>query len=290
MHRAVLGPRPRPTGGHEPDPFKQTRNGPLTGTKRPKIISRSHSPCPRTGRQRRGPFIRLCLAPSRPESRNPKSLESVSVSPCPAGGRRLSLPSPSLPVGELQATRRPERQSPATPARCAVCAPAPCTCTGTVRPCRGAAPARCAPTPARLHATEPTQPPLRGARGRRPETGAAPARLRERDRSLRAPLYSGLDIVFRDQMCISGHFCISGLYYFRVARLKLGTFSSIRVGPWAEGSARGPARPGPKLILGRADPKLNVSGLFGPGPGRAGRPECTPIPVPTTSPYGHVVA
>jgi hypothetical protein len=35
MHRAVLGPTPRPTGGHEPDPFKQTRNGPLTGTKRP---------------------------------------------------------------------------------------------------------------------------------------------------------------------------------------------------------------------------------------------------------------
>jgi hypothetical protein len=43
MHRAVLGPRP--TGGHEPDPFKQTRNGPLTGTKRPKIISHPHSPC-----------------------------------------------------------------------------------------------------------------------------------------------------------------------------------------------------------------------------------------------------
>jgi hypothetical protein len=45
MHRAVFGPRPRPTGGHEPGPFKQTRNGPVTGTKRPKIISRPHSPC-----------------------------------------------------------------------------------------------------------------------------------------------------------------------------------------------------------------------------------------------------
>jgi hypothetical protein len=64
MHRAVLGPTPRPTGGHEPGPFKQTRNGPLTGTKRPKIISRDHGtaarsrthartcPCPRTGRRR----------------------------------------------------------------------------------------------------------------------------------------------------------------------------------------------------------------------------------------------
>jgi hypothetical protein len=190
MHRAVLGPGPRPTDEHEPGPFKQTKNGPLTGTKRPKIISRPYSPCPRTGRRRRGPFIRLCLAPSRPESRNHKSLESVSVSPCPAGGRRLSLPSPSLPAGELQATRRPERRSPA--------APAPCTCTdtgtGTVHTCRGAAPAQCAP--ARLHATgaHPVAP-ARCARPR-PKTGAAPARLRERDRSLRTPLYSGLDFIF----------------------------------------------------------------------------------------------
>jgi hypothetical protein len=73
------------------------------------------------------------------------------------------------------------------------------------------------------------------------------------------------------------HFCISGLYYFRAARLKHSKFSEIRVRPWAEGSARGPARHGPNLILGRAGPKLNVSGLFGLGPGRAGRPECTPI-------------
>jgi hypothetical protein len=35
MYRVVLGPRPRPTGGHEPGPIKQARNGPLTGTKRP---------------------------------------------------------------------------------------------------------------------------------------------------------------------------------------------------------------------------------------------------------------
>jgi hypothetical protein len=72
-----------------------------------------------------------------------------------------------------------------------------------------------------------------------------------------------------------GPFCISGLYNFQAARLKPGTFSSIRAGPWAEGSTRGSARHGPKLIMGRAGPKLNVSGLFGLGPGRAGRPECT---------------
>jgi hypothetical protein len=40
---------------------------------------------------------------------------------------------------------------------------------------------------------------------------------------------------------------------------------------------RAVGRHGPNLILGRAGPKLNVLGLFGLGPGRAGRPECTPI-------------
>jgi hypothetical protein len=84
-------------------------------------------------------------------------------------------------------------------------------------------------------------------------------------------MYSGLDFVFWAQMCISGHFL------FRAARLKHGTFSEIWAGPWAEGSARGPARHDPNLILGRAGPKLNVPGLFGLGPGRVGRPECTPI-------------
>jgi hypothetical protein len=67
------------------------------------------------------------------------------------------------------------------------------------------------------------------------------------------------------------------IFVFRAARLKHGTFSEIRAGPWAEGSARGPARHDPNLILGRAGPKLNVPGLFGLGPDRAGRPECTPI-------------
>jgi hypothetical protein len=88
---------------------------------------------------------------------------------------------------------------------------------------------------------------------------------------------------FGAQMCISGPKCvfraffISGLFLIRAARLKHGTFSEIWAGPWAEGWAGGPARHGPNLILGRAGPKLNVLGLFGLGPGRAGRPECTPI-------------
>jgi hypothetical protein len=47
---------------------------------------------------------------------------------------------------------------------------------------------------------------------------------------------------------------------FRAAHLKHDTFSEIWAGPWAEG----PARYGPKLILGR-------SGLFGFGPCRAAR-------------------
>jgi hypothetical protein len=84
-------------------------------------------------------------------------------------------------------------------------------------------------------------------------------------------MYSGLGFVFWAQMCISGQFCISGLYYFRAARLKPDTFSWIRVGPWAEGLAHGPARHGPNLILGRAGPKLNVLGLFGLGSGLAAR-------------------
>jgi hypothetical protein len=90
---------------------------------------------------------------------------------------------------------------------------------------------------------------------------------------------------FGAQMCISGPKCvfraffISSRFLFRAARLKHDTFSEIWAGPWAEGSARGLARHVPNLILGRAGPKLNVLGLFGLGPGRAGRPECTPIAV-----------
>jgi hypothetical protein len=88
-------------------------------------------------------------------------------------------------------------------------------------------------------------------RDRRPPTGAAasPARalpqpplrpaslrpcgLRERYRSRPCPheLQHSSKCVFSGQMCISGHFCISALYYFRAARLKHDTFSEIRAGP-----------------------------------------------------------
>jgi hypothetical protein len=147
MHRAVLGPTPRPTGGHEPGPFKQTRNGPLTGMKRPNIISQDHghgtAARSRTPalvlvhtRDGEGPFIRL--------SRNPK-IESVSVSPCLAAVSPSWLPESQSqaacarpeaePPLHLHTTRRPEQRSPAAPARCAACAPAAC------------------PMHARLHAT-----------------------------------------------------------------------------------------------------------------------------------------
>jgi hypothetical protein len=53
--------------------------------------------------------------------------------------------------------------------------------------------------------------------------------------------------------------------------IKHGMFSEIWAGPWAEGLARGPARHGLNLILGRAGPKLKVPSLFGFGPGRAAR-------------------
>jgi hypothetical protein len=160
------------------------------------------------------------------------------------------------------------------------CAPA------AVRPTRAAERDRRPPTGAAASpARALPEPPLRPASLR-------PCGLRERpsataDRSCGRPCTSATGVapaptssstpatvaifVFRAQMCISG------FYYFRAARLKHDTFSEIRAGPWAEGSARGPARHGPNLILGRAGPKLNVPGLFGLGPGRAGRPECTPI-------------
>jgi hypothetical protein len=42
LYWAVLGPTPRPTGGHEPGPFKQIRISPFTGTKGLKFIA-AHS-------------------------------------------------------------------------------------------------------------------------------------------------------------------------------------------------------------------------------------------------------
>jgi hypothetical protein len=112
-------------------------------------------------------------------------------------GRRLSLLAPRVPVpGGLRTTGGGAAPAPAhDPATGAAEPSRPCA-VRSVRPCglppaRTAArdgaqpwsrPARCAPAPARLHTTTVRRPPsLRDARVRRPKTGAAPVRLRERD-------------------------------------------------------------------------------------------------------------
>jgi hypothetical protein len=56
-------------------------------------------------------------------------------------------------------------------------------------------------------------------------------------------------------------------------------FKQLRAGPWAEGEAHGPARHDPKFKRAGSTRNSNNTGLFGLGPGRAGRPECTPISV-----------
>jgi hypothetical protein len=96
MHWAVLGPTPRPTGGHEPGPFKQTRNGPLTGTKRPKMAA--STPRPKMAASTPRPKIVL--------PRNPKTRVHLSV-PCPVPVRLPSRPPSS------QAVRRPPSSSQA---------------------------------------------------------------------------------------------------------------------------------------------------------------------------------
>jgi hypothetical protein len=200
--------------------------------------------------------------------RRPPSLPPGSQSPSQAACARLEPPLHQHATGATEPSRP-----------CAACAPAPCTGSRHSAPCVERA--HMERREARTHGCtrpEHAQPPLRGARDRRPETGAAAARARPEP--ARAPasarfcilgsiMYSELNFIFRAQICISGHFCILGLYYFRAARLKADTFSSIRAEPWVEGSARGPALYGPNLILGQADTKLNVPGLFGLGPGRA---------------------
>jgi hypothetical protein len=118
MHRTVLGPRPRPTSGHEPDPFKQARNGPLTGTKRPElnptVTTRLPIPRPRAT----NPF--LCPRPTRGPFRlsfmsctlaQPKTLKHAQ----PPGPR---LPAPDLlfvvpsAAATVQRLQRAPRRSP----------------------------------------------------------------------------------------------------------------------------------------------------------------------------------
>jgi hypothetical protein len=103
LHRVVLGPTPRPTGGHETGPFKQTRNGPFTGTKRPEMLSlrpRQHSArqpaaahsCPRADGPKarpRGPFPDSSLLPLArcpcplvlPKCQMPRNLKAETLLP-----------------------------------------------------------------------------------------------------------------------------------------------------------------------------------------------------------------
>jgi hypothetical protein len=261
MHRAVFGPTPRPTGGHEPDPFKQTRNVPLIGTKRPEMAASTASAtagrqrtCPWRMGLRRGPFpfsfrschCRLALLP-----RNPKTPSPLAPVPC---GR---VPSPSvcrlsLPGGQ----EAPSSSVTATGAAPAACAAAP------LRPCASATVTRAAPAPL-LGGVAPAllldgaaSAPLLDERDRSRPCSAA--RLRPAGLPSRAPArpsYWSTKCVFRAQMCISGQICISGLYYFRAARLKASTFSYIRVGPWA-GTAR------PKFNIGSDRPEIKRAGPF----------------------------
>jgi hypothetical protein len=289
MHRAVLGQTLRPTGGHEPDPFKQTRNGPLTGTKRPEMAASTASAaagrqrtCPRRMGLRRGPF-----------PRNPKMSSPLAPVPCgrvpSPSSHRLSLPGGQEAPSSSATGAAPARLRPCVLAR-ARRSPEP-----PLRPCSAESPLLDRAASAPLLGERDWSRPCSAAR-LHPYTACAlpacPHELQRETARVRDAPCAACVLRLRPsccllvyQMCISSQICISGLYYFRTARLKPNTFSYIRGGPWAKGSARGPARHDPNLILGRAGPKLNVPGLFGLGPGRTGRPECTPIaPSPSPSP------
>jgi hypothetical protein len=139
------------------------------------------------------------------------NLESVSVSPCPAGGRRLSLPAPRVlarrPAHDWSrpcTSTRPERRSPAAPARRAPLPPAPAVDTRhRAWNAHTWSAGKRAHTAARDRSTPSRPCAVRATAVRRPEL-----RLRERDRSLRAPLRA-LDFVFWAQLCI-----LSSILYF----------------------------------------------------------------------------
>lgn len=81
--------------------------------------------------------------------------------------------------------------------------------------------------------------------------------------------------------CILGSLSISGfsvyfvLFYFWPPKISWVMCQAVGRGlsPWA-------VRARPKFNTGPAGLKLIVSGLFEPGPGGAGRTECTPITLP----------
>jgi hypothetical protein len=182
---------------------------PLHGLDSGRRQHRRSCTCPRDGpkARRRGPFghsirfIRLCLALRCPETLK-REFVSPSRVPSPSG-RRLGLPGGQAPPAP-GSTPPPEPPLLATADRT--------TAASHARDRRPEPPLRAtrvSPARDRIRPYARPEPPLR-------TTGAfllgcAPARP--------------LDFVFRAQMCISGQFCISGLYYFRATRLKPDMFN-----------------------------------------------------------------
>jgi hypothetical protein len=136
MHRAVLGPRPKPTGGHEPGPIKQARNGPLTGTKRPESnptrlpIPRPRATNPYLASSAHGlheahlglalGVLHFCPA-NNPNTRAAAKSQAPSSRPPvrrPVGRRHgPAPPARAPPVATATLPRRPRSRRPAPPAR-----------------------------------------------------------------------------------------------------------------------------------------------------------------------------
>jgi hypothetical protein len=143
--------------------------------------------------------------------RNPKTRVRLSVS-CPVPVRSPSRPPRRPGAPQLQAPRLHRKRPCARPESPLLATADRTTEASHARDRRPEPPlraTRASPARDRIRPYARPEPPLRttGAFLR----GCAPARP--------------LDFVFRAQMCISGQFCISGLYYFRATRLKPDTFN-----------------------------------------------------------------
>jgi hypothetical protein len=181
MHRAVLGPRPKPTGGHEPGPIKQARNGPLTGTKRPES----------------NPTVTTRLPIPRPRATNPYLASSAHglheahlglalgvLHFCPANNPKTRAAAKSqLPTSRSSSCRPPPRSSAssACPAgrhcHCHLTPPATvrASSASSARP-RSRRPAPLPPYPAgRRHGAQRSRPPRR-PRAAEPPIGRLPPR------------------------------------------------------------------------------------------------------------------
>jgi hypothetical protein len=215
LFRVVLGPRPRPTGGHEPGPFKQARKGPnqilqsqlgcQSDAHRPPIPSFVH------GLHEAHLGLALCLGVlhSCPD-RNPKTRATA----------RSQAPIHSPMIPSAAATVQRLQHGSAHPAGHHHGATA--TLPRRSRP-RSRRPAPLPPYPAgRRHSAQRSRPP-RQPRAAEPSIATAPSQLGVSGEVLPPPAQPRR--VFWAQMCISGQFCIPGLNYFRAARLKPGTFS-----------------------------------------------------------------